>query len=176
MVCSIDFARFSFELGFGDHRWDTVFYDTKRYVGMFAAGSFDETFNRNLRSNRRSFLVVKFMQNRLKNGSDLGFRTWCLQNRSGWRSGVEFGSILAPFWCPGAVWSDPWALVGRPWTTLGGLSGASWPPLGAPGRLLGAPGTLLGPSWAPWGRPGSIWDHLEVDLGLFWDRIELDFG
>ena len=46
-------------------------------------------------SNRRSFLVEKSMQMHLKNGSDLGFRTRCLQHRSGRRSGVEFGSVLA---------------------------------------------------------------------------------
>ena len=44
---SIDVARFSFELFFREHRWDTVFYRVKRDVAMFADRRFDETFERN---------------------------------------------------------------------------------------------------------------------------------
>ena len=40
----MDVARFSDELLFREHRWDTGFYRVKRDVAMFAACLFDYTF------------------------------------------------------------------------------------------------------------------------------------
>ena len=45
MRVSIDAARFSDELLFREHRWDTGFYRVKRDVAMFAACLFDDTFS-----------------------------------------------------------------------------------------------------------------------------------
>ena len=83
--------------------------------------------------------------------------------------GGVLGARLAPFGSTLVPWVGLERPLGTPGASLGNISGASWPSLFAPGRLLGAPGTLLG-------TLGSIWDHLGIDLGLFWDRVELDVG
>ena len=124
MRVSIDVARFSDELLFREHRWDTGLYRVKRDVAMFADRRFDETFFA-----RRDRIATRF---RLRFGWKISRKSLENQLRIristeiGWRSALgsvlpeifaisgRLGAVLGDFFAPRSPPSLPRGALARP--------------------------------------------------------------